>query len=233
MPQTDMGRVLLRDIAMAVGLLTRLPVQLDFESARARGAAAAWAWPLAGVLVGTVVWAVGMLALWGGLSVGFAAGLALGAGMVVSGAMHEDGLADTADGFWGGWTPERRLEIMKDSHIGTYGVLALVGMFLLRWLGLSAVFGGCGAVAGLGLLTSLAAITRLPMVVLIHALPNARGVGLAQSGQARAWGCGGLCCGGFGPQRCGICDGGHDWVAAQHFGCGSCCHIGGWAFGAC
>lgn len=181
MPQTDMGRVLLRDIAMAVGLLTRLPVQLDFESARARSAAAAWAWPLAGVLVGTVVWAVGMLALWGGLSVGFAAGLALGAGMVVSGAMHEDGLADTADGFWGGWTPERRLEIMKDSHIGTYGVLALVGMFLLRWLGLSAVFGGCGAVAGLGLLTSLAAITRLPMVVLIHALPNARGVGLAQS----------------------------------------------------
>ncbi len=181
MPQTDMGRILLRDIAMAVGLLTRLPVRLDFEAARARGAAAAWAWPLAGVLVGSVVWAVGMVALWAGLSVGFAAGLALGAGMVVSGAMHEDGLADTADGFWGGWSAERRLEIMKDSHIGTYGVLALVGMFLLRWLGLSAVFGGFGAVAGLGILASLAAMTRLPMVVLIHALPNARGVGLAQS----------------------------------------------------
>ena len=181
MPQTDMGRILLRDIAMAVGLLTRLPVRLDFEAARARGAAAAWAWPLAGVLVGSVVWAVGMVALWAGLSVGFAAGLALGAGMVVSGAMHEDGLADTADGFWGGWSAERRLEIMKDSHIGTYGVLALVGMFLLRWLGLSAVFGGLGAVAGLGILASLAAMTRLPMVVLIHALPNARGVGLAQS----------------------------------------------------
>jgi adenosylcobinamide-GDP ribazoletransferase len=59
-----------------------------------------------------------------GAATGVAAGLALGAGIVVTGALHEDGLADCADGFWGGYTPERRLEIMADSRIGSYGVRA-------------------------------------------------------------------------------------------------------------
>ena len=54
-------------------------------------------------------------------------------GLMLTGGFHEDGLADTADGFWGGWTKDARLEIMKDSRIGTYGVLALVFSILLRW----------------------------------------------------------------------------------------------------
>ena len=61
--------------------------------------------------------------------------MALAAGVIVTGALHEDGLADSADGLWGGWTRERRLEIMKDSRIGTYGVLALALSLLLHVFG--------------------------------------------------------------------------------------------------
>ncbi len=71
--------------------------------------------------------------------------MSLGLLAMMTGAMHEDGLADTVDGFWGGWTVQRRLEIMKDSHIGSYGVIALVLSLGLRWMALSAaVRGGAG-----------------------------------------------------------------------------------------
>jgi adenosylcobinamide-GDP ribazoletransferase len=97
--------------------------------------------------------------------------------IVLTGAMHEDGLADTADGFWGGFTPERRLEIMKDSQIGTYGVLALIVSIGLRWLALTAVLATIGVWAPLG----LALLSRAVMPVLMFSLPNARNSGLSQS----------------------------------------------------
>lgn len=80
--------------------------------------------PLVGQGVGAVSAGVLLLAghLWNGP---VAAVLALSVGLLVTGAFHEDGLADTADGLGGGQTPERRLEIMKDSRVGTYGVCAL------------------------------------------------------------------------------------------------------------
>src|SRR6516162_2489519 len=67
-----------------------------------------------------------------------AAALALAAGMVVTGCLHEDGLADTADGF-GGSDRERRLEIMRDSRLGTYGACALLISLLLRWSALASI----------------------------------------------------------------------------------------------
>jgi adenosylcobinamide-GDP ribazoletransferase len=81
-------------------------------------------YPVVGWIVGAVPAAIILVAsrLWPGLP---AAVLALGAGLLVTGAFHEDGLADTADGLGGGQTPARRLQIMKDSRVGTYGVLAL------------------------------------------------------------------------------------------------------------
>jgi len=84
------------------------------------------AWPIVGLLVG----ALAGLALWGGAQLGLhplaAAFLALIVGALITGALHEDGLADVADGFGGGLTRAKKLAIMKDSHIGTYGVLALI-----------------------------------------------------------------------------------------------------------
>ena len=90
-------------------------------------------WPLVGWLTGGVMALVAWCAVQMGLSLGVAVGLALVARVLVTGALHEDGFADFCDGFGGGTTRERTLEIMKDSHIGTYGVLGLVLYFLLLW----------------------------------------------------------------------------------------------------
>lgn len=120
----------------------------------------------------------GLLALLSGLPPVLAAVVSLGASVMLSGAMHEDGLADTADGFWGGWTAARRLEIMKDSHIGTYGVIALVLSLLARWAALWLLLQQSGATA-LAAIVAAAALSRAAMAGVMWALPNARRSGLA------------------------------------------------------
>lgn len=159
-------------IAGALRLLTRLPMPV---SDAIPGPGAAWAWPLAGAVVGSLAALVGVLAL--PLGPGIAAGLVLGAQAMMTGAMHEDGLADTVDGFWGGWDRARRLEIMKDSHIGTYGVMALIVVSLIRWSAVSALL----AAGAWWAVVVVAALSRVPMTVLMAILPNARGAGLSQS----------------------------------------------------
>jgi len=92
--------------------------------------------------------------------------------------MHEDGLADSADGLWGGWTVERRLEIMKDSNIGVYGVCAIAVVLILKVVTLaSLVLTPLFALALIG----GAALSRAAMVAVMHHLPPARGGGLGQS----------------------------------------------------
>lgn len=166
------------DLPAALGLLTRLPVRVDTAAAMERGARAAWAWPVAGLVVAVIAAAAGAGAQRLGLPPGVVAGLVLAVQIIITGAMHEDGLADSADGLWGGWTRDRRLEIMKDSRIGTYGVLALVLSVGLRWTALQALI-------GLGWLWPAviiaAMLSRLPMVALLHALPAARTDGLGRS----------------------------------------------------
>ncbi|MGL4319607.1 MAG: adenosylcobinamide-GDP ribazoletransferase [Paracoccaceae bacterium] len=161
-----------RDLASAIGLLTRLPVHIDHP----RGAEAAWAWPLVGVVVGGLSAAVGAVLMAFGVPVTLVAVGVLLTSAVVTGALHEDGLADTADGFFGGWTRERRLEIMKDSHIGSYGTLALILSVLARWAALCAVLP-----VSVWAVVAVAAMSRAPMALVMWALPNARGKGLAQS----------------------------------------------------
>lgn len=165
------------DIAAAVGLMTRLPVPLTARTA-ARGARAAWAWPLAGALVGGLAALAALAAMALGLAPGIAAGLALLTQVMLTGALHEDGLADTADGFWGGHNPARRLEIMKDSRIGSYGVIALILSLGLRWQALGLL---CATGHVLPALIATAALSRAPMAVLMQTLPNARGSGLSAS----------------------------------------------------
>ncbi len=178
MTRRDSWRPQAFDVLAAVGLLTRLPLDLDGARAQARGAKAAWAWPLAGAVVGLFGAASGGFALWLGVAPGAAAAIAIAAQMFVTGALHEDGLADSADGLWGGWDRERRLAIMKDSRIGTFGVLALVLVTLLRWVALAGLF---AAGTPWGALAAAGALSRVPMAVLMAALPNARGSGLAHS----------------------------------------------------
>ncbi|MCH2046295.1 MAG: adenosylcobinamide-GDP ribazoletransferase, partial [Saprospiraceae bacterium] len=69
--------------------------------------------------------------------------LSLITGVLVTGAFHEDGLADVSDGFGGGWTKQRILDIMKDSQVGAFGAIALVLLFLLKYTALEAVVDKC------------------------------------------------------------------------------------------
>ncbi|MBD3677640.1 MAG: adenosylcobinamide-GDP ribazoletransferase [Rhodobacteraceae bacterium] len=166
------------DISAALGLLSRLPMSVDTDRAQARGAAAAWAWPLAGAVLGGLAGLVGWVALVLGFTPGVSAAIVLAALILMTGAMHEDGLADTADGLWGGWEPARRLEIMKDSRIGTYGVLALGLSLLARWSALTSLIAAGSLFAPL---IAAGMLSRAPMVAVMAALPNARGDGLSQS----------------------------------------------------
>jgi adenosylcobinamide-GDP ribazoletransferase len=166
-----------RDIPLALVLLTRLPVPRLPEPTFARQADSAWAFPVVGLVVGLLACAVGWIALTLGLPAMVAAVLLTVTLVVSTGAMHEDGLADTVDGLWGGFTRERRLEIMKDSHIGAYGVLSLIFTQLMRVALIAALLtaGAYGAVLAACILS------RAFMPVLMNALPNARNSGLSHS----------------------------------------------------
>ena len=166
------SRMQLADIAEGFALLTRLPV----HAATNRGARSAWAWPLVGAIVGMLAAVAAAVSLWLGLGAGSAAAIALATQIIATGALHEDGLADCADGFWGGWDRARRLEIMKDSRIGTYGVLALVVTFVLRWSLIASLLAGGHVFAPLIVAGTL---SRAPMAALMQLMPNARGEGLA------------------------------------------------------
>ncbi len=112
-----------------------------------------------------------------------AALIAVAAGLLVTGALHEDGLADTADGFGGGKTRERRLEIMRDSRIGSYGTLALiiaVGMRVACYAALLPL----KAVALLFIVVACQSFSRALMVDMMWATRPARVDGLsAHAGQ--------------------------------------------------
>lgn len=173
----------LRDVQLAFALLTRLPLpHVDFETDDARPAAhGAWAYPLVGLAVGAVVVLTALVLDTLGAPAGVAAGFAVMAGVLTTGAMHEDGLADCADGFWGGWTAERRLEIMKDSQIGTYGVLALGLVVGLRWALLAHLIAEDAVV---GAVVAAAVTSRAVMVWVMGTLPAVRAGGLSrQTGQ--------------------------------------------------
>ncbi|MEY4983273.1 MAG: adenosylcobinamide-GDP ribazoletransferase [Pseudomonadota bacterium] len=174
MTERDTAEALRDQLLSAFALLTRLPLP---QPATFRGGAAAWLWPVVGLAVGGLMAAGGWLALWLGMPAGVAGAVALAVAALATGALHEDGLADTADGLFGGWTKERRLEIMKDSRIGSYGVLALLVVTLARWSALTVLVAGGHWAA----ICAAAALSRAPMALVMAALPNARGNGLSSS----------------------------------------------------
>ena len=161
------------DLTAAAMLLTRLPVR---GTPTPRAAEAAWAWPLIGLLVGIVAAACGWLA-WGlGATQAVAAAVTLAVSVLLTGALHEDGLADTADGLWGGGEHARRLEIMRDSRIGTYGTIALILTLMLHWsLVATALMQG----QFFEVVVTAALVSRAPMAVAMRALPAARADGLS------------------------------------------------------
>ncbi len=177
MVENDTRKMQFADIAHAAALLTRLPLPVGENT---RGAATAWAYPIVGLIIGVLAALIGVIGLWVGLPSAAVALLSLATMILLTGAMHEDGLADTADGFWGGWTREARLEIMKDSHIGTYGVLSLIIVTAARWLALWHLF-DIGAGTATAALVAACTLSRASMPSLMANLPHARTTGLSHS----------------------------------------------------
>jgi adenosylcobinamide-GDP ribazoletransferase len=169
-------RGLATDISIGILFCTRLPLPHAMPVEGAEVARASWALPIAGALVGVGGAVVYSLAHAVGLTPWPAAALTLAATAALTGCLHEDGLADTADGFGGGTTGDRKLEIMRDSRIGTYGVCAVALSLLLR----------VGAVASLAdpalvapALIAAHAAARASLPAFMRALPQARADGLA------------------------------------------------------
>ncbi|WP_298359163.1 adenosylcobinamide-GDP ribazoletransferase [uncultured Litoreibacter sp.] len=171
---------LYNDLLKALSLLTRLPVpEADWSDEDRAPAKAAWAYPLVGLVIGGLGTIVGLICYIMQLDLWVSAALMIAAVAVATGAMHEDGLADCADGFWGGWEKARRLEIMKDSAIGTYGVLALISVFVVKWASLAALI--ALAYMPYWIIVIPAVMSRAAMVVAMELLPNSRPDGLSSS----------------------------------------------------
>ncbi len=161
------------DLAAALGLLTRIPVRAD----PSRMAAAVWCWPIVGAGIGAAAGGAGWGATALGAPPGLAAALVLGLSALLTGALHEDGLADLADGLGGGRTRARALEIMTDSRIGSYGALALILVTLGRWSCIAALDGPGVMIAAM----LSGALSRAAMGAVMAALPSARPGGLSAS----------------------------------------------------
>jgi len=165
------------DIWAAFSLLTRIRIPVNHNRAGNRASNATWAYPLVGAIVGAISGLFLTLMSLIGLPSGFCAAITLLVLIAITGAMHEDGLADCADGFWGGQSSSRRLEIMKDSSIGVYGACALIIFLLAELSAIETLI----AIDPIWSLAGVGAISRLPMVIAMRYVPNARNNGFAAS----------------------------------------------------
>ncbi|MEO1206065.1 MAG: adenosylcobinamide-GDP ribazoletransferase [Pseudomonadota bacterium] len=186
-PAQSLIRQRFEEALLAVMLLTRIPLPPVDIKTRANLASSVWAFPLVGSSIGCV----GALAVWLAQSATLgpwpAAVIAIGIMIMLTGAFHEDGLADFWDGIGGGRTKSKKLAIMRDSQIGTYGVLALIlavastGSAIAQ---LSSSPSQQPVTAGLILAGSL---SRAAILLPLHILKPARQDGLAASLAPPSW----------------------------------------------
>jgi adenosylcobinamide-GDP ribazoletransferase len=170
-------RGILSGFAVATAFFTRIPVTTPACGAE-RLADTAWAFPLVGAGIGGVAALAFLLVQLLGLGDWLAALLAVLAGIVVTGALHEDGIADTADGLIGGHDRDQRLSIMRDSRHGTFGVVAIVLSVLLRAAALARI--GEAVYVGLALIAAHAASrSALPFAMRVLVPARADGLGAA------------------------------------------------------
>jgi adenosylcobinamide-GDP ribazoletransferase len=137
-----------RDLAASLRFFSILPLPAPAEPDEAPFSTSAWAAPLAGALIGLLAAIALAIALRLGLPPSLAAVAAVAALVVVSGGLHEDGLADCADGLAAGRSCDERLTIMRDSRIGAFGAIALTLALVARVAAITALAGaGAGPAA--------------------------------------------------------------------------------------
>lgn len=175
---------LISDFWRAMTLLSRVPV-VDIDDFRpVMIARSVWTWPLVGLLLAGLALLPAMLVHYLTDNALIFAIFAVAGMVLLTGSMHEDGMADCADGFGGGVGRARKLEIMRDSHIGTYGVVALILCVGLRLIVLnSAASIGQAAIAFL----MMAITSRAAMPVVMRILPSARDNGLGKGAGRPGW----------------------------------------------
>jgi adenosylcobinamide-GDP ribazoletransferase len=168
------------DLVRATGFLSRLPMPArNFEGHdgslnRASGTA-----PAAGLVIALCPGLAVLLLSAAGANAALTAILALLILIGVTGALHEDGLADCADALGARGGRDKMLDIMKDSRIGTYGVLALLLSFSLRAVALTIILSVAGGWGAFLVLLAVASASRAAMVWHWNALPPARSNGVA------------------------------------------------------
>jgi adenosylcobinamide-GDP ribazoletransferase len=158
----------------ATSFFTRLPIDAARHHAWPLDDSA-WAFPLVGAGIGAAAALAFLLAQLLGLGDWPAALLAVLSALALTGALHEDGLADTADGFLGGHDREAKLAIMRDSRHGTFGVLAIAFSIVLRAAALASI--GDAIHAGLALIAAHA-VSRAALPVAMWRMAPARAEGL-------------------------------------------------------
>lgn len=157
----------------ALQFLTRLPVPHWVGHSAGQLNRSVRYFPLAGGLVGGIVW----LVLWGGSHIfppGIAVLLSMAAGILVTGAFHEDGLSDYADGMGGGNSREQILDIMKDSRVGAYGAIALMMVLLLKYAALLALINRYTMVQMAGVLIAVHTVSRFFPLGIMMFMPYVR-----------------------------------------------------------
>ena len=173
---------MLADLRLAFRFLTRLPIDsADWQPGDL--GRATWAFPLVGVLIGLVAGVIYAAARGLGLTPLIGAVAAVAASCILTGALHEDGLADMADGL-GGAEREQRLAIMRDPHIGSYGVIVLVLALIARVAAISYL---SGTAVVLGALVLSAAAGRTALALPLAILPAARADGLGADAGKPSW----------------------------------------------
>jgi adenosylcobinamide-GDP ribazoletransferase len=163
------------DIRIGILFSTRLPLSHSTPIGGADVARASWGLPVVGMLIGLFGASVYWIAFHFDVPPLVGAALAIAATLAATGCLHEDGLADTFDGL-GGSDRERKLEIMRDSRIGTYGACALAMSLVLR-AGALASLAGPGSVA-LGLIAAHGG-ARAMLPLFLRLVPSARPDGLS------------------------------------------------------
>ena len=167
------------DLQTAAGFLTWVPIPGKPSGAfDLRRASRAFA--VTGALIGLAAGIIVILCASLGMSSPLAAALTILGLVIVTGALHEDGLADTIDGFWGAADRDEKLRIMRDTRLGAYGVLALLFSVLIRIAALEQILSE-GAFEAAAALVAAGAVSRHGMVALMRRSANARGEGLAYS----------------------------------------------------
>jgi adenosylcobinamide-GDP ribazoletransferase len=167
-------RDLMLDAGTTLSFMTRIPVP-STSSTPDNLARSHRIFPLVAAMIGAIIGAIYFILCKMDVPALAAAAIALGVSAALTGALHEDGLADTADGFGGGRDKAAKLEIMRDSRLGTYGALALFVAFVIRVAALASL----PPVQAIAALAVAYAIGRSALTVLAATMPYARSDGLA------------------------------------------------------